>query len=192
MNDEQEADRPMPPAAPTPEPPGNQHEGGTLADGTREPGPQPPRTVRLAAYLLLVNAAVALLSVLVTLATPIADYRATVAAAYPVYTAEQVAKLAGDLRKFHLVVAGVLLLANLALSLGLRRGLNWVRVATLLLTGMALVVTVSGGSGQAGALAAAVTLLGVAVDVAILALLATRSARAFFPRARPGREPRTF
>ncbi|MDQ1703482.1 MAG: hypothetical protein QOF57_2734, partial [Frankiaceae bacterium] len=68
-------------------------------------------------------------------------------------------------------------------------GFSWARMASLLLTGMSLIVTVSGGTGG-GAVAGLLTLVVVAVDVGIIALLATRGGRAYFRRARPGRSPR--
>ncbi|MDQ1702733.1 MAG: hypothetical protein QOF57_1985, partial [Frankiaceae bacterium] len=118
---------------------------GSLPDAAGGNGP--PRQVRIVAYLMLVNAAVALLSLVATLVTPIADYQATVTRLDPTLTADQANALANDIFRYHLAVAAVLLVANVGLSLGVRRGFSWARMASLLLTGMSLIVTVSGGTG---------------------------------------------
>ena len=141
-----------------------------------------PRQVRWAANLMLVNGAFGLLALVVALVTPLGDYRATVARLDNSLTAEQVVSLAATVQRYHAGEALVILLANVALSVAVRRGINWARIATFLLTGTELVLVLAGGSAGQGA--AALLLASIVIDIAILVLLAGKPSRVYFAAAR--------
>ena len=141
--------------------------------------PVPPRHVVVATWLMYVNAAFALLSLIVRIATPMETYRGAVASAYPDLTPERVAQLAESARAYYSVIEAIFLVAWLTLTVPVRRGRRWARAVTFFLAGLGLVaVTAQADSGVGYAL----TAVAVAVDVAIIGLLASRSSRAFFPK----------
>ncbi|MCU1677206.1 MAG: hypothetical protein JWM93_1964 [Frankiales bacterium] len=166
---------PLPYAAPVPD----EDEGETGQASRR-----PPKSVRIAVRLMFANAVFALLALVSALATPAADYRETVRAYDASLTAEQIDQYAGDLLRYHATVSALILLANLAQTNPVGRGRGWARVAAWHLTGMGLVLLLAGGA-PGDALSVLLTVVGIAVDIAIIVLLASKRSRAFFPRRSP-------
>jgi hypothetical protein len=148
------------------------------------PGPPPargpaPSSVTLAVRLMLLNAAIGIVSVIVLFATK-DTLRDEIRANNLDKSTSDIDSLVNTAITIGLVFAVILLVLYVLLALQVGKGKNWARITTWVFAGLGVLSALSSLARTAPALSKTFSLIGGALDVAIIVLLAQRASNDYF------------
>lgn len=150
----------------------------------------PPRKVAAAVWLMVVTAALGVLSAVASLAT-VDTMRATIASQNPTLGNQALDAAVFAAVATGLAITAVLTAVYLVLAVQVHRGRSWARVATLVLSGLMILGAAASLAQPATVLGRVLALLGVVADLGVIVLLTGRESRGYFHRrsdaSAPGR-----
>jgi hypothetical protein len=141
----------------------------------------PPSSVLNAVRLMFVGAAFAVVSAIVAISTK-STIKSKIAAKNPDFDAQKL-NTAVNVTIGTIVVFGIIgIILFIWLALKVRKGRNWARIVTWVLTGLGIITALGSLAQNVAGATRVVDLIGGVLDVAIVVLLMQKTSNAFFKR----------
>jgi len=139
----------------------------------------PPAPVLSAVRLMFIRAATGVLGTLVLLATK-NTLKEAILRANPNADAAKLDSLVNSALTFGIVFALIFIVLYVLLAMQVRNGRNWARIVTWVLAGLGVLSALASLAQAQPALSRILSLIGGAIDVAIIVLLAQRPSGQYF------------
>lgn len=141
----------------------------------------PPARVMNAVRLMFLSAAVGIAGLVALVATK-SSLRSAIASENPNYDSHKLDTAVNAAVGAGVVVGVILIVFYLLLALRVRKGKNWARIVAWVMTGLLVLSALSSFAQPAAVLSRSLSLVGGALDIAIIVLLAGKDSNAYFRR----------
>ena len=156
----------------------------SYAAGASTPEASPPN-VALAAWLMFVNAAISLISVLTVLALR-STLREEIRKANPDFDAAKLDTTVNFAVAAAVVIGLIVVVLYVLLALQVRNGKNWARIVTWVVAGLGVISMLSSFGQTAPLLSHVLSIIVGLIDIAIIILLIMANGTGYFRSRRPG------
>jgi hypothetical protein len=150
--------------------------------GATTPAGPPPQPVTNAVRLMLVSAALGIIGLIVLITTK-GSLRTAIADKNPSFDDHKLDTAVNAAIGVGVVLGLIFVVLYVLLAMQVRKGKNWARVVTWVITGLGVLSAVTSLAQPVAAGSRAFSLLGGVIDLAIIILLAQKVSSAYFRRS---------
>jgi hypothetical protein len=155
--------------------------------GQPAPAGPPPKEVIWASMLMFIQAALGLLSLLLTFADS-DGYKDTIRENSPELTADEVNTAYTLSLVFALIIGLVFSALYVLLALQLRKGKNWARITTFVIAGVSLLFGLLGLAADVPSLSRLIGIVGLLLNLGIIVLLLLKPSKDYFAARKAARQ----
>jgi hypothetical protein len=147
--------------------------------GPAAPSGPLPSSVANATRLMIVSAALGVIGIVILVATK-SRLRTAIAKKDPSFDAQKPTTAVNAAVVIGAVFGVIFIVLFVVLALQVRKGKNWARIVTWVITGLGVLSALGSSAQAAAAISRIATVIGGVLDVAIIVLLVQRSSNAYF------------